>query len=426
MEKFYIVVFGATGFTGKSTLPYLHKLAQNPERSLTWGIGGRSLEKLQNILHEASTRIGADLSGIPIIIADSTNEKSIMEMTKKARMIINCCGPYQVHGEVVVRSCIETGTHYVDVTAEPYFQEAMEKKYHEAAQRQGIYIVNYCGYGYMATEIPVCLLENKFPGTLNSVEIFTDTYQGVYSQGSQFNIGSWKSAVVASSKLKTFFWNKIKRDWNSVKMRPKICSRLPFSRITSIGIPNKKILPFPSPDIDIINRSQRYFYENVEKRPIQVRHYYLLDSWKSILKLLFMGMITIIFSQFSCGRKLLLKYPKVFSGGHFDHESPNEEVVENTKICMYFYGKGWSNKKDSQFNQPPNKSILGKIDIVNPAYGFTCLAVVLSAIIILTEPSKLPKKGGVYTPAAAFFDTSMVEALQKNGVPLNILSENDL
>uniref|UniRef100_A0A1Y1MIX5 Saccharopine dehydrogenase NADP binding domain-containing protein n=1 Tax=Photinus pyralis TaxID=7054 RepID=A0A1Y1MIX5_PHOPY len=424
-HKLDLVVFGATGFTGKRTIPYLHKLCEEDGRQLKWGIAGRSEEKLKRVLGEYAQKLGADsLNSTPIIIADVADELSILAMAQKTKIVLNCCGPYQLYGEVVVKCCAMTGTHYVDVTGETHFQDIMLSRYGNTAEEKGVYIVHGCGMDSMGVEMPMNFITKSFQGVLNSVEIFMHRLEDQTGTGSALNFGTWSSIVHALSDLKSVWASK--RAISLPKMSPSCSLRFPFSRNASIGIPNKRILPFPSPDEDVIIRSQSYFYENGGKRPIQVRHYYLLDSWKSILKLLFMGMITIIFSQFSCGRKLLLKYPKVFSGGHFDHESPNEEVVENTKICMYFYGKGWSNKKDSQFNQPPNKSILGKIDIVNPAYGFTCLAVVLSAIIILTEPSKLPKKGGVYTPAVAFFHTSMVEALQKNGVPLEILSVNDL
>lgn len=424
-NKLDIVVFGATGFTGKHTIPYLHKLCQEDGRQLKWGIAGRSEEKLKKVLGEYAQKLGADsLNSTPIILADVVDEISILKMAKKAKMILNCCGPYQLYGEVVVKCCVTAGTHYVDVTGETHFQNLMLSRYSNTAEEKGVYIVHGCGMDSMGNEMSLNFLTKSFQGVLNSVEVFMHILNDPTRTGSAVNYGTWSSIVHTLGDFKSVLSSK--RSTSLPEMSPSCRLRLPFSRNASIGIPDKRILPFPSPDADVINRSQRYFYKNGEKRPMQVRHYYLMDSWISILKLLVMGLITIIFSQFSCGRKLLLKYPKLFSGGYFDHESPSEEVIENSAIRMYFYGKGWSDKKDIQYNQPPDKSILGKIDMINPGYGFTCLAVVLSAIIILTEPSKLPKKGGVYTPAVAFFHTSMVEALQKNGVPLEILSVNDL
>ncbi|KAK5650872.1 hypothetical protein RI129_001901 [Pyrocoelia pectoralis] len=423
-----IIVFGATGFTGKHTLPYLYRLCQEPGKQLKWGIAGRSERKMKEVLREYAQKLGADtLNSIPIIIADVTNELSILKMAKNARIIINCCGPYQLYGEVVVKSCVIAGTSYVDVTGELYFQELMASKYGKGAEEKGIYLVPACGLSSISTEMPLTFLTKSFKGTLNSVEVFTYPLQKKFKPGPHFNFGSWASIVndIGEFRSVLILMRSIGLPSFS-KMSSRCWLRLPFTKDETIGIPDKRILPCPSPDTNVAKRSQNYFYEHDAKPPIKVRHYYLMESWTNILLLTFIGLITIVFSQFQYGRQLLLKHPKVFTAGYFDHKPPTEELTESSELDMYFYGKGWSNMKDNQVNTPPNKSILGRLHVVNPGYGFTCLAVVLSAITILTEPSKLPKKGGFYTPAVVFFKTSLVEELQKNGVPLEILSVKDL
>jgi len=39
-------------------------------------------------------------------------------MAQSTTVVINCIGPYYIYGEVVVKSCVLTSTHYVDVTGE--------------------------------------------------------------------------------------------------------------------------------------------------------------------------------------------------------------------------------------------------------------------------------------------------------------------
>jgi short subunit dehydrogenase-like uncharacterized protein len=51
-------------------------------------------------------------------LANVEDEESIKKMTEQAKVIANCCGPYRFYGESVVKACIATGTHYVDVTGE--------------------------------------------------------------------------------------------------------------------------------------------------------------------------------------------------------------------------------------------------------------------------------------------------------------------
>lgn len=60
-----------------------------------------------------------DLSDIPIIIADSSNEHSLNEMARRTRLIINVVGPYRLYGEAVVKTAVENGTSHVDISGEP-------------------------------------------------------------------------------------------------------------------------------------------------------------------------------------------------------------------------------------------------------------------------------------------------------------------
>lgn len=69
------------------------------------------------IVYIAYTHIFSE--NVPIILADVKDEESIKKMTEQAKVLVNCCGPYRFYGEPVVKACIATGTHYVDVTGEP-------------------------------------------------------------------------------------------------------------------------------------------------------------------------------------------------------------------------------------------------------------------------------------------------------------------
>lgn len=53
-----VILFGATGFTGKHTIPYIAKLTKSNGRSLTWGVAGRSESKLKALLEELKDKLG--------------------------------------------------------------------------------------------------------------------------------------------------------------------------------------------------------------------------------------------------------------------------------------------------------------------------------------------------------------------------------
>jgi short subunit dehydrogenase-like uncharacterized protein len=60
-----------------------------------------------------------DLAAIRVIVADVEDESSLREMASQARVVVNYVGPYRFHGETVVRACIASGTHHLDVSGEP-------------------------------------------------------------------------------------------------------------------------------------------------------------------------------------------------------------------------------------------------------------------------------------------------------------------
>ncbi|KAF2886884.1 hypothetical protein ILUMI_19287, partial [Ignelater luminosus] len=303
-ERLDIILFGATGFTGKHTAPYLYKFA-SVKNSLKWGIAGRSKQKLKDVLRETAKIINVDdLSHIPIIIADVEDEDSIRKMTAQARVIINCCGPYELYGEVVVKACIENGTHHVDVSGEPQFIEEMRQKYHEEAEEKGIYIVSACGFDSVPSDLGTLFVEKHFEGTVNSVEIYIHGYfQADSTSDPKISYGAWASLVNAMGDI----WNILSlRKKHYPKplsgLRPKLCLRLPFHKMD-----NKWALPFPSADIDVVQITHKYFYDSEEKRPVQVQCYLLMDSFINAMSVVSRGSFFFLLTQCKCGRNLLLK-----------------------------------------------------------------------------------------------------------------------
>lgn len=163
-----IIIFGASGYTGKYTVYEGVKLL----KGLTWGIAGRNREKLEEVLDIMGKKAGEDLSKIPIIIADVKDQDSLLQMTKQAKIIVNCTGPYVQFGEPVVKACIDAGTHHVDVSGEPLFIESMQLKYNEQAREKGVYIISACGFDSIPAELGIQFLQDNFNGgTVNSGKI---------------------------------------------------------------------------------------------------------------------------------------------------------------------------------------------------------------------------------------------------------------
>lgn len=52
-------------------------------------------------------------------MADVEDESSLQQMASQARVVVNCVGPFRLYGEPVVRACIASGAHHVDISGEP-------------------------------------------------------------------------------------------------------------------------------------------------------------------------------------------------------------------------------------------------------------------------------------------------------------------
>lgn len=111
-RKYDIIIFGATGYTGK----YAIRNAVEIFKGMQWAVAGRNQGKLEEALRISGQKVNADLSKIPIIIADVADEKSLESMAKKAKVVVNTCGPYILYGEAVVKACIKNGASHVDVS----------------------------------------------------------------------------------------------------------------------------------------------------------------------------------------------------------------------------------------------------------------------------------------------------------------------
>lgn len=418
-----VIIYGATGFTGRYTVEEMIKLAEERPK-LTWGISGRNKTKLEELIKTTSEKTGKDLSKVSIVIASNENEDTLREMAAKARVVVNCVGPYRFYGEPVVKACIDSGTHHVDVSGEPQYMERMQLEYHEAAKEKGVYIVSACGFDSIPADLGVVFLSQKFKGQVNSVETYLSTWQDGPRKGASIHYGTWESAVygLAHSGELADLRRKLYPE-RLPRFQPTLKAR---SIIHKSPIVNGWCLPFPGSDRSVVYRSQRYFFENEKKRPIQMHAYVKFNSLFYALMTSFVAVMFFIMTKFKFGRKLLLNYPKLFSFGTISHEGPTEEAQKSTHFEMTFNMEGWSEasaEPTDNHSTAPDMHMLGKVKGTNPGYGATCVALLLSGLTILDDADKMPNKGGVYSPGAAFAKTSLVEQLTKHGMSFEVIKE---
>ena len=75
-ERYDLVIFGATGFTGQFVVEELVRVQDEESGGLTMAVAGRNMEKLQKVLEQASKQTGIGLQQILSIKAEATDMAS--------------------------------------------------------------------------------------------------------------------------------------------------------------------------------------------------------------------------------------------------------------------------------------------------------------------------------------------------------------
>jgi short subunit dehydrogenase-like uncharacterized protein len=154
-RDFDVIVWGATGFTGRLVAEYL-ALTYGVGRQLRWAIAGRSADKLASIASMVSESQAEEL---PQLLADINNPDSIDQLVQKTRVICTTVGPYALYGSVMVEACVKHGTHCCDLTGETPWMRKMIDQHQTAAESSGAKIVHTCGFDSIPSDIGVYFLQ---------------------------------------------------------------------------------------------------------------------------------------------------------------------------------------------------------------------------------------------------------------------------
>jgi len=154
-REFEVIVFGATGYTGRLVAEHLLK-TYGAAGDLSWAIAGRSEAKLK----EVRGLIGAPAS-LPLIVADADDPASLQAMVSRTHVLVTTAGPYQLYGTPVVAACAAAGTDYVDLTGESHWVAAMLGEHDAAAKASGARIVFSCGFDSIPFDLGVHFVQQR-------------------------------------------------------------------------------------------------------------------------------------------------------------------------------------------------------------------------------------------------------------------------
>jgi short subunit dehydrogenase-like uncharacterized protein len=144
-----VVVFGATGITGRGVAAQLAERAKTHD--FKWAAAGRDPDKVEAVLGE----LGVEAP--ETIVADVGDPQSLEAMAGRTRVLLDLVGPYTLHGRPAIEACIAGGADYVDLTGEIPFVREMIDALGGRAREAGVKIVNISGFEALPPDLAVAM-----------------------------------------------------------------------------------------------------------------------------------------------------------------------------------------------------------------------------------------------------------------------------
>ncbi len=378
-REFGVVVYGATGYTGRLVCEYLNK-QYGVNGDVKWAMAGRSEEKLKQVRDEMG--IPAE---VPFVVADANNPDSVKAMVESTQVVLTTVGPYQKYGSDLVRVCSETGTDYVDLCGEPAWMHEMIAAHGETAKASGARIVFSCGFDSVPFDLGVHFLQSaaieKLGKPLSRIKGRVRAMKGTFSGGT---LESFRLTMKAAAK------------------NPELIKVLtnPFSLSESFKGPQQPSGMAPIFDEDLNSWSAPFVMATINTKNIHRSNFLLSHQYGDNFVYDEM-MLTGSGDKGEAMAKAVAEDKSMANDPMQPGEGPSKEERETGFYDVLFAGSNDSGERLMA-------SVKGDKD---PGYGSTCKMISESAICLLKNLNAA--SGGIWTPASALGDL-LIDRLQDN------------
>ena len=154
--EFDIIVYGATGYTGRLVAEYLSNHYGSADNAPKWAMAGRSQEKLEAVRDE----IGAP-ADTPLVVANADDVVDLEKMCARTKVVLTTVGPYQLYGDKLVAACVKTGTDYADLCGEPAWMAEKIEQHQAKATETGARICFSSGFDSIPSDLGVHFLQSR-------------------------------------------------------------------------------------------------------------------------------------------------------------------------------------------------------------------------------------------------------------------------
>ena len=364
--KYDIVVFGASGYTGRLVAEYLQEEYANT--ALKWAMAGRSLDKLASV----RTALGIPDS-VDLVSVDSDDAASVGQMVSDCKVVITTVGPYQLYGEELIKQCAEQGTDYVDLSGEPSWMHETIAQHSAAAKASGARIVHSCGFDSIPFDLGVyCLQQRAITQTgkpIATVKGRVRAMNGTFSGGT---IASMRATMA------------------SAQANPAIIKVLtnPFALTEGFTGPEQPTGAAPQYDEELNSWSAPFVMAAINTKNIHRSNFLLGHQYGEDFRYDEM-LLTGDGEQGKAAAEYVAKDDSIGKSDLQPGDGPTQEERENGNYDAIFAGQ-------NSEGELMISSVQGDRD---PGYGSTSKMLAEAAICLLENPTLA--SGGLWTPAAA-------------------------
>ena len=199
-REFDIIVFGATGFTGRLVAEHFVREYGSGDGAPKWAVGGRSEDKLVAVRSE----IGAP-DTTPMIVADAEDPAALERMCERTRVVLSTVGPYQIHGDALVAASAKSGTDYADLCGEPAWMHEKIAQHHETAKSTGARICFSSGFDSIPFDLGVLMLQKagkaRFDTPAPRVRGRVRAMKGTFSGGTAASLTATLKAAATNPRI---------------------------------------------------------------------------------------------------------------------------------------------------------------------------------------------------------------------------------
>lgn len=394
-RKFDVIVFGATGFTGRLVAEYLNT-AYGVGGDLAWAMAGRSLARLTQV----RDALGID-AALPLLVADARDGAALATLVAQARVVITTVGPYQQHGEALVSACARAGTDYVDLCGEPGWMAQMIPRLQGPAVASGARIVFSCGFDSIPFDLGVVFLQGQAQARLGAplvrVHGRVKVMKGGFSGGTAASLiatleAAGRDAALARTLVdpfaltpgfrgppqpddRTAAWDDLAQSWTGPFVMAPINTKNVHRTHALRGHPWGR-------DFTYSERMLTGTGAAGERRAKALARTARLQDW--LLRL-------------APARALIRRFVLPQPG-----QGPGQAQRDSGRYEVVFVGQTAS-------GQTLRATVRGDRD---PGYGSTCKLISESALCLLQDVDRTMTPGGVWTPGAAM-GLTLVRRLQE-------------